>query len=83
VITPKDKYHTDTTFHQLVNLLESFVEKAQFTPSELREAAVLACINYEMRHIRDQTISQRVEEALGVLNEFTGGKQKPASGHDY
>jgi len=52
-------------------MLENFVERAHFTPSELREAAVLACINYEMRHVRNQTIDPRATEAFRILDEFT------------
>lgn len=68
--TPKEKYMNDPEYHQIVQMLENFIERAQFTPSELREAVVLACINYEMRHVRERTIDPRTEEALRVLDEF-------------
>ena len=42
------KYLNDPQFHQLVNMLENLIHQAQFTPSELREAAVFAAIRYEM-----------------------------------
>lgn len=54
--TPREKYMNDPEYHSLVQVLESFIERAQFTPSELREAAVLACINYEMRHVMPMRI---------------------------
>ena len=73
--TPREKYMNDPEYHQLVCMLESFIERAQFTPSEMREAAVLACINYEMRHIRVRSIDPRAEEAFRVLEQFT--TQKP------
>ncbi len=69
--TPRDKYMNDPEYHQLVDMLESFVELTRFTPSEMREAAVLACINYEMRHVREMTINPRTEEAFRILDEFT------------
>lgn len=47
--TPRDKYMNDPEYHSLVRMLESFIEGARFTPSEMREAVILACINYEMR----------------------------------
>lgn len=68
--SPRDKYLNDPEYHRLVNMLESFIESARFTPSELREASVLASINYEMRHIRQSTIDPRAAEAFRVLNEF-------------
>jgi len=69
--SPRDKYMNDPEYHALVCALESHIESARFTPSELREACVLASINYEMRHIRDMRIDPRIQDALIVLDEFT------------
>lgn len=74
--SPRDKYMNDTEYHHLVCMLESLIEQARFTPSELREACVLASINYEMRHIREQQIDPRVTDALRVLDDFTSRRQK-------
>lgn len=74
--TPREKYLNDPEYHDLVRMLEKFIEQAQFTPSELREAAVLASINYEMRHVRDRTIDPRTAEAFRVLDEFTARKPR-------
>lgn len=74
--SPREKYMNDPEYHRLVDMLEQFVEYARFTPSELREASVLACINYEMRHVRDITIDPRTEEAFRVLDEFTARRRK-------
>jgi len=76
VKTPREKYMNDPDYHQLVNMLEQFIERARFTPSELREAAVLACINYEMRHVRGATIDPRTQEAFRILDEFTTRRGK-------
>jgi len=74
--TPKEKYMNDPEYHHLVRTLESMIERAHFTPSELREACILASINYEMRHIRDIKIDPRLNDALMVLDEFTGGRKR-------
>lgn len=74
--TPREKYMNDPEYHQLVRMLEEFIERARFTPSELREAAVLASINYEMRHIREHAIDPRMEHAFRVLDEFTTRRHK-------
>lgn len=74
--TPKEKYMSDPEYHHLVNILEGLIESARFTPSELREACMLASINYEMRHIRDMQIDPRTEEALHVLDDFVCRKQR-------
>jgi len=65
--TPKEKYMNDPEYNRLVSTLESFIEQARFTPSELREACMLASINYEMRHVRDFQIDSRAMAAMDEL----------------
>ena len=74
--TPKDKYMNDPEYHHLVNMLESLIERAHFTPSELREASILASINYEMRHVRSVKIDPELTRALDVLDRFTSKKSR-------
>ena len=73
--SPREKFQNDPEYNHLVRMLESMIERAQFTPSELREACVLASINYEMRHIRDKQIDPRTSNALQILEEFTYRKR--------
>ena len=75
-MSPKDRYMNDPQFNNLVNMLESFIQQAQFTPSELREACVLASINHEMKHIRQMQIDPRIEDSLRILDEFTSRKSR-------
>jgi hypothetical protein len=51
-IPPEERYMRDPQFKQLVDLLEMQIHQAQFTPTELREAAILATIKYECRTVR-------------------------------
>jgi len=74
--SPKEKYMNDPEYHQLVRMLENFIERAQFTPSELREAAILASINYEMRHVRDFVIDPRTDEAFRILDDFASRRKR-------
>ena len=74
--SPKDKYMNDPEYHHLVRMLEQLIDQARFTPSELREACVLASINYEMRHIRDTHIDPKIENALNVLDEFVSRRRR-------
>lgn len=74
--SPREKYMNDPEYNRLVCMLENLIEQARFTPSELREACVLASINYEMRHIRDKQIDPRVEDALRVLDKFVERRNK-------
>jgi hypothetical protein len=77
--TPRDKYMNDPDYNHLVLTLEGLIEQARFTPSELREAVILACINYEMRHVRENQINPRVFEALEVLDQFTNRSSRNRS----
>ncbi len=74
--SPREKYQNDPDYHHLVCTLEGLIEQARFTPSELREACILASINYEMRHVRDIQIDPRVESSLRVLDEFVSRGQR-------
>ena len=74
--TPRDKYINDPEYHNLVDTLEHMIESARFTPSELREACMLASINYEMRHVREMQIDPRAMDALRVPDEFTTKRPK-------
>jgi hypothetical protein len=44
-----ERYRNDVTFKAMVDLLRSMVERLELTPSEVREAAVFACMMVEER----------------------------------
>lgn len=50
MMSPQERYERDPMFKQMVDIMESVIAQAGMTPTEIREAAVLACIHYEMRH---------------------------------
>lgn len=75
--TPAEKYMNDPHYHRLVDTLEHFINQAQFTPSELREAAILACINYETKRVRTMVIDPATCEALRILDEFATREPRP------
>lgn len=77
--TPREKYFKDLEYHALVDTLVAFINQAKYTPSEIREACILASIIYEERRIHTQEVRasmmpEDVEEALFVLNDWTEGK---------
>ena len=41
------KYDNDVFFHNFVDGLTNAIKELRLTPMEVREAAMLACINYE------------------------------------
>lgn len=71
--TPREKYMNDPTYSRLVDTICAFIHKAQFTPSEVREAAILACIIYEERRLPTTQIkiSKEVEQSLAILHNWT------------
>lgn len=50
-VTPEQRFRRDPTFYHVVRSLENLVERCELTPSEIREAAVLACTRHEQRRI--------------------------------
>lgn len=52
----RERYKTDPNFRYLVDTMTKAIIDCQFTPSEMREAALLASINYEMIHVDTLTI---------------------------
>lgn len=49
---PEVRYQHDSKFKQIVDLMHHFIQRAEFTPTEMREAALLACIHYESYQVR-------------------------------
>jgi hypothetical protein len=47
MMTPDERYQHDPVFRQMVDLLEIQIREATYTPSELRQAVILAAIHYE------------------------------------
>lgn len=68
--TPRQRYQNDVHFHTLVNTMFDQIVHCQFTPSELREAAILASIMYEERHTNINT-------PQAVVDWLNGNKKRP------
>ena len=66
--TPNEKYANDHNYRRLVDMLEALIVQAEFTPSEIREACMLACIRHELyRRVRPVVISAEAARAMEVL----------------
>lgn len=62
---PSVKYREDPLYRLVVDSIEAVLHRAEMTPSEVREAAVLACIHYEERNTKSLT---RVVDGRAVLD---------------
>lgn len=54
-----DRYQEDPVFHAMVQSLLAAIEAGQITPTEAREAAMLAQILYEERHQRPMIFTRK------------------------
>ena len=69
--TARERYLTDPQFHMLVDTLTAAIERCDYTPSELREAALLASIKYESMHVHNRyVVSPELEEALVLVHRL-------------
>ncbi len=69
--SPKERYEQDNSYRQFVDNIENLIHHAYFTPSEVREAAVMACIHYEMRYgFKHYCVPLKVNEAFKVLTDW-------------
>ena len=50
---PRDRYMRDPNFRSLVDQMVSYILISESSPSEMREAAILASTIYEERRLRD------------------------------
>lgn len=70
-MTPEEKYKNDVSFKNLVDTIHCLITDARFTPSEVREAAVLACIHYERLNVkRPLFIPSIVNNAFNTLEKW-------------
>lgn len=49
LMSAEERYHRDPLFHELVESLYAAIDNLQLTPTEIREAAMLAMLKYEQR----------------------------------
>ncbi len=59
---PQERYLSDPAFKMLVDSMEIEIQRCNYSPSELREAALLAAIHYEQRHCRSLFTIQKEAE---------------------
>jgi hypothetical protein len=50
-MSARERYEHDPIFHAIVAHMAQAIENLQLTPTEMREAAMLACILFEERRV--------------------------------
>jgi hypothetical protein len=76
--TARDRYLNDPTYRRVVDMMEHLLHQAQITPSEMREAAVLASINYESHNIRRYHVpmTRELHSQLEALHQMVDGAKE-------
>jgi len=72
------RYREDPVYNKFVDMMVMMLEQLRLSPSEMREAAVLACIIFEQRHPRTNFIMpMNHDEVERFLNSHVGDILKP------
>ncbi len=58
------RYRNDPTFNRVVTVILNILEDVHLTPHEMREAAMMACYEFELKHPRPIIISGHPWEPL-------------------
>jgi hypothetical protein len=70
--------HDDAGFHMLVDMLYGFIMKYEFSPTEIREAAMYAAVKYEMTNRRPYVFpNERNVSVDGMLSALNALKLEP------
>jgi hypothetical protein len=68
-MTAEDRYQRDPLFHRLVDLMCHQITELQLTPTEMREAAMLACIKFEQMHPRPMVFDPRHQSLVNWMDK--------------
>ena len=70
--TPRDKYQSDSNFKLLVDMMVAQIQECNYTPSEMREAAMLASVIYEECRLNFNPIivNKKMEIALREVHDW-------------
>lgn len=64
MMSPRERYHTDPAFAVLVKTMIAHIRAANYTPTELREAALLAHIIYNEMDVGIKVLPLELSEWL-------------------
>lgn len=64
MMSPRERYERDPHFHALVNMMLTHIQENHCTPTEIREAALLAHIVHDERHNPIKPLPLEIEKWL-------------------
>ena len=64
MMSPRERYYNDPAFHTLVDIMIHAIMENNYTPSEMRDAALLASIRYEETHVVPRIYPQEMIDWL-------------------
>lgn len=67
-----ERYANDPIFHTLVDMFYNVLCQDDFTPSEIREAALLASIKYEQNHVHTLLL----DKLTGVIRPLSREEER-------
>ncbi len=72
-----ERYQRDPVFHQMVDMMRAMLENSpEITPTELREAVMMAASTHEMTHVKPILLSREEYERYIDMKEAYGTKPK-------
>ena len=65
--TPREKYYNDANYKYLVDIMVNQIVSCNYTPSEMREASILASIIHE--EIKPYPNIKMIKQCFDILGE--------------
>ena len=79
--TPRERYQNDNHFRVLVDLMVAHIDQCKYTPSEMREAAIMASIIYEEHRlmVNPSLLNVHLEAQLREVHSYLDKNQDKMS----
>jgi len=77
--TARERYQNDGKYHALVSQFVALIRESQFTPSEIREASILASIIDAENKVNvtvNMSYTKELEKSLQMIHNVTSKVQK-------
>lgn len=75
-MSPQDRYNHDAQFRTLVDMMFHHIIECNFTPTEMRQAALMASIKHAYMNAGRVFVDREAAEHLGALEGWLNGEGK-------